>query len=96
MGRGRVHRFGNPCNRVVIGSDSSGGSGSSGSQSQLECRVCNVIFIAEDHSIIPILGDIIRRSTIGETGNIVLYDGAQPMSEFQHNVCAFSVLCTIH
>jgi len=45
-----------------------------------------VIFITEDHSIVPILVDIIRRSTIGETGNIVLDDGAQPMSEFQHNV----------
>jgi len=55
-----------------------------------------VIFIAEDHSIIPILGDIIGRSIIGETGDVVLYDGAQPMSEFQHNVCTFGVLCTIH
>jgi len=63
---------------------------------QLECRVCNVIFITEDHSIVPILGDIIRRLTIGETGNVVLYDEAQPMLEFQHNICAFSVLCMIH
>jgi len=55
-----------------------------------------VIFIAEDHSIIPILGDIIGRLTIGEAGNVVLYDGAQPMLEFQHNVHALSVLCTIH
>jgi len=51
-----------------------------------------VIFIAEDHSIIPILGDIIGRSTIGETGDVVLYDGAQPMLKFQHNICAFSVI----
>jgi len=43
-----------------------------------------------------ILGDIIGRDTIGETGNVVLYDGAQPMSEFQHNVHTFSVLCMIH
>jgi len=96
MDWGRVYRFGNPCDRVVIGSNSSGGSGLSGSQSRLECRVHNAIFIAEDCSTIPILGDIIRRSAIGETGNVVLYDGAQPMSEFQHNVHAFSVLCTIY
>jgi len=96
MGWSQVHRFGKPCNRVVMGSTSSDGSGLSGLQSWLECRVCNAIFIAEDHSIVPILGDIIRRSTIGEIGNVVLYDGAQPMSEFQHNICAFSVLCTIH
>jgi len=32
MGWSRVYRFGNPCDRVVIHSDSSGGSGSSGSQ----------------------------------------------------------------
>jgi len=63
---------------------------------QVDRKVCNAIFIAEDRSVIPILGDIIGRSTIGETGNVVLYDGAQPMLEFQHNIHTFSVLCMIH
>jgi len=96
MGQSRVYRFGNPCDRVAIRSDSGDCSGSSGSQSQLERRVRNAIFVAEDRSIVPILRDIIGRSTIGETGDVVLYDGTQTMSEFQHNVCAFSVLCMIH
>jgi len=79
-----------------MGSTSSDGSGLSRSQGRLEGRVCYAIFIAEDHSIIPILGDIIRRLAIGETGDVVLDDGAQPMSEFQHNVHTFGVLHVIH
>ena len=54
-----------------------------------------MILIAEDCSI-PILGDIIGRLTMHETGNIVLDDWVQSMSELQHNVCTFHVLCIIH
>jgi len=61
LGWNRVYRLGSPCNRVVMGSTSSDGSGVSGLQGQLEHRVCNATFITEDCSIIPILGDIIGK-----------------------------------
>jgi hypothetical protein len=61
-----------------------------------ERGVHNVIFIAEDRGIIPLLGNFVRGASLCEAGDVVLNLCVEALTKFGDDVCTLEVAGLLH